>query len=271
MLGALDWDRYWRFERFRRRCDPLDFRRWKRDSQRALKGLYPGRPRLCDATAGLGDHTVNLAEEGFEVEACDTSPVAREATRAALAEAGLDVPVHDVEWARLGEGGPRYDLVFNDAVHWVYDEAPLRAALTGMLAALRPGGALVYFFADASEPDADAGRRILEWDAAHLEPARIAWEHERDGTRVGLTLVASRGDDFIDEHHLYHVREGGGPTRLETLTMRRVYRWDHFHLAPILTDVGFVELRTDHFDNVKGHRFAMNRAFKPRSARGRSS
>lgn len=131
MLGELNWDRYWRFELFRRRCDPLDFRRWKRDSQRELKALYPGRPRLLDATAGLGDHTVNLAEEGFEVTACDTSAVAREATAAALSDAGLDVPVIATPWAELGARPERYDLVFNDALHWTYDEATLRAGSRG--------------------------------------------------------------------------------------------------------------------------------------------
>lgn len=263
MLGRLDWDRYWRFELFRRRCDPLDFRRWKRDSQRELKALYPGRPRLLDSTAGLGDHTVNLAEEGFDVDACDTSPIAREAVRSALDAAGLDVPVLDVPWAELGDRPDRYDLVFNDALHWIYEEDELRRALEGMFAALRPGGALVYFFADDKEPDEDAGQRTLRWDWERMERARIAWEHTRDARTVSLTLVAERGHDYIDEHHLYHHREGSAPAQLESLTMRRVYRWDHFHLTPLLEDVGFVSIRSDHFRNVKGHTFAMNRAFRP--------
>ena len=55
-MNVEDWDRYWRFEDFRRSCDPLDFRRWKRDSQRALRALHPGdEVRLLDATAGMGD------------------------------------------------------------------------------------------------------------------------------------------------------------------------------------------------------------------------
>ena len=264
MLGRLDWDRYWGFELFRRQCDPVDFRRWKRDSQRELKALYPGRPRLLDSTAGLGDHTVNLDEEGFVVEACDASAVAREATEAALALARLDVPVLDVHWADLGERSERYDLVWNDALHWIYDEGELRAALGGMFASLRPGGALVYFFADAKEPDEDAGKRVLMWDWERMQRARIEWEHERDERGVCLTIVTERGDDHIDEHHLYHVREEGGPAVLETLTMRRVYRWDYFHLTPLLEEAGFVDIRSDHFRNVKGHLFAMNRAFRPR-------
>ena len=264
MLGRFDWDEYWRHELFRRACDPLDFRRWKRDSQRELKGLYPGRPRLLDSTAGLGDHTVNLAEEGFEVTACDVSAVARDATTNALEAAGLDVPVLDVPWAELGQREERYDVVFNDALHWIYDEGELREALRGLFSCLEPGGALVYFFADTDKPDEAEGRRVLEWDWEHNQRARIAWQHEREGRRVSLTIVAERGDDYIDEHHLYHVRDGAGPLQLEALTMRRVYRWDHFHLAPLLEDVGFVDIRSDHFQNVKGYSFAMSRAFRPR-------
>ncbi len=263
MHAPLDWDRYWRFELFRRACDPLDFRRWKRDSQRELKRLYPGRPTLLDATAGLGDHTVNLAEEGFVVCACDTSEVAREASRAALAEAGLDVPVIDVPWAELGARPERYELVFNDALHWIDDERELRAALAGMFAALEPGGALVYFFADAKHADEDAGARILAWDWETMQRPRLVWQHALEGKEVSLTIVSERGEGFIDEHHLYHVRDPGEPMRLETLTVRRVYRWDHAHLTPLLEDVGFVDVRTDHFKNVKGHTFAMNRAFRP--------
>lgn len=268
MAAHHDWDRYWRFEQFRRRCDPLDFRRWKLDSQRALKGLYPGRPKLLDSTAGLGDHTINLVEQGFDVEACDTSSVARAATREALAAAGHDVEVFDARWQDLGDpnlGRPgRYDLIFNDALHWVYDEAELRAALGGLFAGLRPGGELVYFFADESDDDDDAGQRILTWDWDKLDgPARVLWDHRLEDRRVTLTVVSTRGDDYIDELHLYHDRRGDEAPILEALTVRCVYRWDWHHLTPLLRDVGFVDVRTDHFDNIKGYRFAMNRARRP--------
>jgi hypothetical protein len=258
-----DWDRYWRYELFRRRADPLDFRRWKRDSQRELKALYPGSPRLLDSTAGLGDHTVNLAEEGFVVEACDTSPVAREATRAAVREAGLEVEVFDAPWERLERPG-RYGLIFNDALHWTYEEEALRAQLRGLFEALAPGGALVYFFAEAEDPAPDAGLRVLAWDWEHMERERTAWAHEVDETHVSLTIVADKGKDFIDEHHIYRVKEPGGDEREERLTMRRVYRWDWYHLTPLLAEVGFVDIRSEQFDNrAKGYRFAMNRAHRP--------
>lgn len=264
MLGAMDWDTYWRFERFRRHADPLDFRRWKRDSQRALRGLYAeGEPLLLDSTAGMGDHAVNLAEEGFRVEACDRSEVALEFTQRAVSEAGLQVPVFQADWRDLGRPG-RYSLIFNDELQSIYDEAELRAVLAGFLDALAPGGALVFFFADENHAEPGHGLEALEWDWRRLAEARIAWDHTYDGRSVALTKLAVRGADFIDEHHLYLSREQEGPAQLTSLTMRRVYRWDWHGLAPLLHDVGYVDLRSDHFENVKGHTFALSRAFRSR-------
>lgn len=255
----MSWDLYWRFELHRRAADPLDVRRWKRDSARALRVLYPTEGvRLLDATAGLGDHTVNLAEEGFDTEACDASPVALEATRAAVEAAGLDVPVFDARWESLERPG-RYDLIFHDALHWIYEPSALRAALRGLLDALKPGGALVFFFADAATPDEGAGLEMLESDWEHMQAPREAWAHEVDTEHVTLSLSAERGPDFIDEHHRYEVRGG----EAHELTMRHVYRWDWHGLSPLLTEAGFVDARTDHFRNVKGRWFAMSRAFRP--------
>lgn len=268
LVDVADWDRYWRFEEFRQSCDPLDFRRWKRDSQRELRGLHPGEGvRLLDATAGMGDHTVNLAEEGFVVEACDASMVARELTQRAVRDAKLEVPVFDARWETLGVTHPsRYDLIFNDALHWTWERDALAAQLHGFLGALRPGGALVFFFADAREPDEGAGLRILAWDVSQTSPERVAWSHEREGRRVELTIRVEPGDAFLDEHHRYvDQRSESSTAKITELVMRRVYRWDWFALSRLMTEVGFVDLRSDVFENrAKGYTFAMNRAFRAR-------
>jgi SAM-dependent methyltransferase len=265
MLDRVDWDTFWRWERFRRSCDPLDFRRWKRDSSRALRGLFPGEPgaQLLDSTAGLGDHTVNLAEEGFRVEACDESDGALVATREAVREAGVSVEVFRARWEALGAERPgRYDLVFNDALHWVYDAEELHRVLVGLRGALRPGGALVFFFADERDDGDDAGRALLEWDWGKLERASLAWEHEREGTRVSLTVVNERGEDWIDQHHLFVVREPGARARLESFTQRRVYRWHWRAMRAALARAGFGRVRCEHFENVKGYTYAMNLAYR---------
>jgi SAM-dependent methyltransferase len=261
MKDREDWDTFWRFEQIRRDFDPLDARRWKLDSQRELKSLYPGRPLLLDSTAGLGDHTVNLAEQGFQVEACDTSDVALTATQAALNDAGLEVPVFRGEWANLKRPA-RYDLIFNDAIHWVYEAEHMRSAARGLLEALKPGGTLVYFYADKSKPGENVGRRQLDSDWEDMSEPRDAWQYESDSTSARLSLTAKRGEGCIDEEHTYQLREGESRSTHQ-LTMRHVYHWDWFHLTPLLVDVGFTNIRSTHFVNVKGRTYAMNRASRP--------
>src|SRR5437588_9738122 len=104
MIGETDWDTHWRWEIFRRSCEPLDVRKWKRDSSAALFGLE-GKPgvRVLDSTCGLGDHTINLRDVGFDVEGCDASPFAVEAARGALRDAGLEVPLFVSRWQDLGK------------------------------------------------------------------------------------------------------------------------------------------------------------------------
>lgn len=262
MKDAKDWDAFWRFEQIRREFNPLDARRWKSDSQRELKALYPGRPLLLDSTAGLGDHTVNLAEQGFQVEACDTSEVALAATRAALRDADLDVPVFRGEWSDL-QRPARYDLIFNDAIHWVYDSSEMRRALRGLLEALKPGGTLVYFYADKSKPGQDVGLRQLQSDWEDMQAPREAWAYEDDSKSLSLSLCSTRGEGCIDEEHTYRLRQGDRRST-HRLTMRHVYHWDWFHLTPLLADVGFTNIRSDHFVNVKDRTYAMNRASRPK-------
>jgi SAM-dependent methyltransferase len=269
VLSETDWDLVWRHERLHRRREPVDFRRWKRASQRALRELFPGEGvRVLDATAGLGDHTVNLAELGFEVEACDASAEARDATHEALRAAGLAerVVVFDARWEALGETrAARYDLIFHDAIHWIEDEDAMHRALVGLRGALAPGGALVFFFADPEQPEEGAGMRILDWDREHIAPRELAWDHETDdGGRVTHVRVAAPAERHVDEHLLYLVRDARGRARLESTAMRRIYRWDWHAMRGALARAGYGEVIGRHFVNDKGHTFAMSLAHRPR-------
>jgi len=97
-----------------------------------------------------------------------------------------------------------------------------------------------------------------------MERERVAWEHTLEGRTVTLTVLAQRNATTIDEHHVYLDRQDGAPPEASALTMTRIYRWDWHGVAPLLTEVGFTELRSDHFENTaKGYTFAMSRAFKP--------
>lgn len=258
----IDWDTYFRYQLLHRRHDPVDFRRWKRASQRALRELHPGTVRVLDATAGLGDHTVNLAELGFVTEASDASAVAREATKAALAAAKLDVPVHDARWESLGTTlGCRFDLVFNDAIHWIESADDMHRALVGTRDALVPGGALVFFFADARLPAERAGRHVLDWDKTHLARHELAWIHPDGDAEVTHVVVREHADDHIDEHLLY-VTKRAEEKRLESLVMRRIYAWDWHAMTQALARAGFGDVKSDVFVNDHGTEVALNRAFR---------
>jgi hypothetical protein len=255
-----DWDLFWRYERLHRRHEPVDFRRWKRASQRALRELFPGDGvRVLDSTAGLGDHTVNLAECGFVVEACDASPEARAATTEAVREAALDVRVFDARWETLADQtAARYDLVFNDALHWIEEPGAMHAALVGLRGALAQDGALVFFFADPAEPDEGAGLRNLAWDREGTAAHTLVWDHTtEDGGRVTHLCVATPAERHLDEHLLYLVRDAAGQMRLESTTKRRIYRWDWHAMTRALARAGYGEVRGAHFVNDKGHPFAM--------------
>ena len=77
---------------------------------------------------------------------------------------------------------------------------------------------------------------------------------------MSLALLNERGEDFIDQHHFYVIREGRAAPRLEALTMRRVYRWDFHALKALLAEAGFGEVTSHAFRNVKGHTYALNLA-----------
>lgn len=255
-----NWDSYFEYELLHRAHEPVDFRRWKKASQRALRELYPGADvRVLDATCGLGDHTVNLAELGFLTEASDRSAVARAATEKALGSAGLNVPIHDVLWEKLGATFPaRFDLIWNDAIHWIEEPRHMHDALVGARDALKPGGALVFFFADGREPDPNAGARVLAWDKEHLATEETAWEHD------GIThrIVRTFSDTHIDELHVFEHKTNGGNARRVDVPMRRVYRWDFHAMSQAVRAAGFAEIKSDTFTNDKGHTFAMNRAVR---------
>lgn len=266
-----DWDAHLMAEAFQRRANPVDFRRWKSASQQYLRSLYPGSDlRVIDVTSGLGDHTVNLAEAGFRVDASDASPVAVKETSEACHQAKIDVRVFQASWWELGSKHPgRYDLVWNDALHWTSNAQELRAALCSFRQALKSGGALVFFFADARMPEPRAGHKIFEWDAVSLPSEELLWEAEVAGVRKSAVrlnrpisqlsaLSDATSSPVIEQKHLIHT---WGQTTLDVYTLWRIYRWDYDAISRLLLEVGFSRVESNVFKNDHGHEVAMNRAF----------
>lgn len=268
-LDGAGWDSFWRWEIFRRRLDPVDYLRWKSDSSRELRGLPQGQdrgglpPLLLDSTCGLGSHAMAQRRLGFRVEACDASELALGFARERIAEEGLDIETFPARWETLGSTRPdRYDLVFNDEIHQLLRREDMLAALRGIRGALRPGGSFVFFFADAAKPE--NGPPHADWDWERGSAPREAWRASGGGLEVSLTIAPERASrTLILEHHLYRIREGGGPEREERVAMPRNYLWDWAHLAPVLEEAGFEALESHTYVNVKGGAYSMNLARRP--------
>ncbi len=269
-MSAVDdgWDVFWRWEILRRRSDPIDFRRWKADSSRALRGLPAGRdrdgrpPRLLDASCGMGFHTLIQHELGFDVDGCDVNPRVLAAARALFEAEGADIETFEARWEDLGALRPdAYDLVFNDEVHQVRGRDAMLAVLRGFAGCLRPGGSLVFFFADALKPDDGLNQAAWEWE--HRDRDRVAWTLQDGERTVQLRVVAEReGDDCIAEHHRYTIKQPGRPDRAESTTLRKSYCWDWDRWLPVMREAGFATFESHRFDAVQGHWFAMNLATK---------
>jgi SAM-dependent methyltransferase len=253
------WDRLLRWERFHRHFEPVDFRRWKRASQVSLREAFPGEGlRVLDATAGLGDHSVNLAELGFVVTAGDASPVAREATTAAAHAAGVSLEVADLRWETVGTVRPlSYDLVFHDALHWIEAPDAMQTVLRSMHGTLRPGGALVFFFADFREPGPGAGERVRQWDLSQLSRFERVWQHPfengpHDKGTVTHEVLRLPVGDAIDERHTFSIDKEGATSEMQEATLRRIYRWDWHAMNEQCRAAGFHGVEGRLFTNDKG-------------------
>lgn len=249
------WDTFWKWELHRRRVDPIDFRRWKADSSRELRRLFPGDGvRLLDASCGMGFHAMIQHELGFEVEACDANPRVLAAARELF---DGQIEAFEARWEELGAARPgRYDLVFNDEVHQVRGRDALVAVLRGFAGCLKPGGALVFFFAEASKPADGRNQCFYEWE--HMERQRHAWT--AGGVRLDVTAELV-GDDQILEHHRYTLADG----TVEAATLSKSYCWDWDAIVPVLREAGFERFESLRFENIKGCEYAMNLA---RTSRG---
>ncbi|MBX7190590.1 MAG: methyltransferase domain-containing protein [Sandaracinaceae bacterium] len=248
------WDRLHRWERFHRLFEPVDFRRWKRASQKHLRTLFPASGlRVLDATAGLGDHSVNLAELGFVVTAGDASEVAREATTEAARAAGVTIEVADLRWETVGRVRPlAYDLVFHDALHWIERPDTMQEVLRSLRATLRPKGALVFFFADPRDASPGAGERVRQWDLAHLPRLERLWQHPWQGGTVTHEVMRLPSGDAIDERHAFSIDREDATSEMQEATLRRIYRWDFHAMQEACGAAGFASVEGHVFDNDKG-------------------
>jgi SAM-dependent methyltransferase len=105
----------------------------------AHRALLPPSGRALDVACGRGRNAIWLAQQGFATTAIDRDPqlVAALEARARAERLTLTPLVMDLEAGAVGLGEAIYDVVV--AIHYLH-----RPLFPALLAALRPGGVLVY-------------------------------------------------------------------------------------------------------------------------------
>jgi SAM-dependent methyltransferase len=98
--------------------------------------------RALDVACGTGKSTEPLAEFGYDVSACDTSP---EMVQRARDRLGGDGHAFVADMRSLPDIGP-FDLItcLDDSVNYLLSAEDLRRSLRSMAARLRPGGHIVF-------------------------------------------------------------------------------------------------------------------------------
>jgi SAM-dependent methyltransferase len=101
--------------------------------------LLPAGGRALDVACGRGRHALWLADRGFVVDAVDRDGDAIAALGAAASRSGvrLNARVVDLESGAPALGAAAFDLIV--VVHYLH-----RPLFPALLAALRPGGVIVY-------------------------------------------------------------------------------------------------------------------------------
>jgi len=243
----MEWDTHWRWQRFlgSSERDPPQ----RRPLYRAFVTSLAPQPgaAVLDASAGLGDSLVLLRRAGFDADGCDASHEAVEATREAVTAAGFDARVFRARWEELGRVAPRrYEVILNDALSWVPDDARYCAALVGLRTALVGGGRLCFIGANDRHPEAGYGRVLLteKWARIGRERFSLVRSRSTPARSVAHLVARERGDTWIDEHHVYVILEDGS-LHCETARLRQPFHRDWPDVSRLVREAGFVDLRCE--------------------------
>jgi len=103
--------------------------------------------RLLDCACGTGRDLKLFTDFGLDVEGSDLSPAMLDRARKTLSDAGLTVPLHQLDFRRLHEHfSDRFDAVvcLTSALLEVLDDTDALEALQSMRQVLKPGGILIF-------------------------------------------------------------------------------------------------------------------------------
>jgi len=262
---SVDYTVYYRWQWFARELWRKDFRATKRASATAFASLVNERglaaAPVLDCSSGLGQKTIVIREAGANVEGSDKCAFAVEHAAKFAAEEGYpDLRFFESAWAGLPRAaGKRYAAIFNDALSWISSDDEMAASLKGLHDVLLPGGVLAYM--GALPGSAPESKTLLdeEWRGILRDSKRIVvgFHHVQGGAEVTEIQVAEKGPDYIDRHHIYVVEAETGAPRLESTTMRCVYKWDWDVIEPFLRRAGFRAFSTKDFTGDGGRPFQL--------------
>lgn len=248
-----DYSAHYRWKWFNREHWRRSFREQKRRSSGAFIELMRERGMenqpVLDCSCGLGLKTIVMREAGLAVSGADACPEAvRLARRFAEEEGHEDIPYFVSSWADLPRNAEiRYAAIFNDALSWVYEDKEMAASLRGLHDSLLPGGILAYMGALPGTQDDRQQLLDQEWEKRTASGRHRPGIAAVDGrTSVQEVLFLEKGTDYIEEHHLYAVREGD-EQRIETCCVRVALKWDWATIQPLLEEVGFISFTPKEF------------------------
>jgi 2-polyprenyl-3-methyl-5-hydroxy-6-metoxy-1,4-benzoquinol methylase len=143
--------------------------------------LLPAGGDALDIACGRGRHALWLAHQGLRVTALDRHEEAIAALAAAARERALPIAAHVVDLERPGAdlGRDAYDVIVG--VHYLH-----RPLFPALVAALRPGGMLIY----ETFTRAQARRGKPTNPAFLLEPGELRT------LTAGLTVIDEREGEF---------------------------------------------------------------------------
>ncbi len=115
---------------------------------------------VLDVACGTGSSTIPFAARGYRTAGVDSSRAMLDIAeaKATARGVGIEFALQDMRSLRADrlKTGPEFDLVIclYDSINYLADPKELRAALSGFLRALRPGGLFVF--------DVNAARRLSQ-------------------------------------------------------------------------------------------------------------
>lgn len=261
MACTYDYTAYYRWEWACRQDWRGSFRERKRHSSGAFIELMHERglaaETVLDCSCGLGLKTIVMREGGLNAQGADQCELAVEYARLLAEEEGhADLRYFVSSWAELPRRTEtRYAAIFNDALSWMYSDEEMAASLKGFHDCLVPGGILTYM---GALPGTDTDQQQLleqEWERKTANGRHWLGIRAGDGERSMQEVVfLERGPDFIDEHHLYIVAEGG-VSRVESWCLRCALKWGWPRIQPLLEEAGFSTFGTKEFIAANGKPF----------------